>query len=259
MGPAGPGIVLNHGQRPTNRSVSWGACMYTDLDAIDFLKSIGAQRVYLWAFPGYWVNGAAVHMMASLARSRRVAGFIVDVEGRYPASTLADIKAAIVDEIARGLDVGLSTFPSWSGLEAFRGVATWVLIQIYGRSSMNPADFERWYQHAASILPAYRLLATFVPPTPTGQTMATPEGYNHYLSLVMPHRGQTWGTWGSGPAWMQEAIAGYRAMPWDSLVAATLGGTIFGIHDGGYFAWLAIAALAAIVVGVAIFAWWKRR
>jgi len=257
MGPAGPGIVLLQGQRPANRRVSWGACLYSDPDAIAFLRSIGAQKIYLWAYPAYWSGPAAVHSMGVIARAHNVAGFIADLEDTYDSHTLGLIKAAIVDEIGHGLDVGITTFPSWGGLDSFHDVATWCLVQIYGKTSLNIADFEHWYQRCAAILPTYRLIATFVPATATGHTLSTVDGYSHYLSIAL--KGQTWGSWGAGPAYMQAALARHSAMPWDTLVAATIGGTIFGIQDGGYFAWAAIVVALIAVAVAAIFAWWRQR
>lgn len=176
-----------------------------------------------------WLYGTPEHFRpdtfrAGLERLERlageipgIAGVIADPEGEWPElsssrrNELAAELGAGLATLARSTRVGVTSYPSWPGLEALAreaGRGVWGSPQIYGRTANDAETFARWLDawrahFGARVIPSIAAWAS-------SEGLATPEGFRAYLARLPRAAGAiAWDVTGRMPAYIVEGLEAY--------------------------------------------------
>jgi len=176
-----------------------------------------------------WLYGTPEHFRPDtfrdgLARLERLAGelegvtgVIADPEGEWPelsSSRRAELAAELgagLGALARSTRVGVTSYPSWPGLEelaraAGRGV--WGSPQIYGRTANDAETFARWFDmwrahFGARCIPSIAGWAS-------SPGLANAEGFRAYLARLPRAAGAiAWDATGRMPSYIADALEAY--------------------------------------------------
>ena len=130
------------------------------------VETFGRDNVFLWSFPGSFLpeNAAAtVALLASRAERWGCAGLLADVENAPKWAgqdgALGNLILAIRAAEAKGLSVGVTSFPSWHReylTRLARETGVWGSVQCYGRDGQDSATLRGWADRWRSIFGAAR-------------------------------------------------------------------------------------------------------
>jgi len=219
--PRGPGMLLTGTQMVPDALVghlTWGAAYLGGAqmsNQIESLRNAGAHDIFLWAEPMAWEAGnfaASVAQAERLCRAHGLPGYIADPETAMTPAQAASCGAMLKGSVLRGFSVGIVSFPGYARLHDFADGCdgtVWSLCEIHNRSSDDAHTFRSWYDTVRRLFGRAGIcIATYTPPTPMGETLGTPEGYDAYLSKL-PTSG-CWGSFGVGPSFMYRRLATWR-------------------------------------------------
>lgn len=151
--------------------------------------------VWLWSGPESFSPRAwrgTLARILSLCESLGCDGIIVDPESEWPALTTAAraseliaFGAALRDASTR-VRVGITSYPMFPGIDVLAreaGSRVWGSPQIYGRTSLNAADFDSWYARWTDIFGAARVIPS-VAGWESVPALGTADGFRAYLASV---------------------------------------------------------------------------
>lgn len=165
--------------------------------------------------PAAWREGLAY--IVREAESLGAVGVIVDPEsgwdGGAESAREAEAFGAACADVASRVRIGVTSFPEWGPLDAFAraaGFRVWGSPQIYGRTSGNPAVFDRWLARWRAAF-GRRVAISIAAWAADESRMGTPEGFRAYLDALPASPGViAWDTAGRAPAYILDALREYR-------------------------------------------------
>lgn len=171
-----------------------------------------------WSFVGVEAMdpkrpGGMGAVLASCERAAKSGRVIIDPERPYTSAEVDVLARWILSAVARGVQVGVTSFPSWNGLRrlarAVRG-RVWASPQLYYDAATNARAWRLWvrlFGEEALIPSAAGYVAGPITRPEVAALRSNPSGYAVHLGTIPKAGGViVWPVWPM-PAYMTDAIA----------------------------------------------------
>ena len=222
--PSGFGVYVRDVPILAPEGAAWGhACINARRrDRMELAAAMRAQSGELWTYstPEQWTPSgwrAELELVKRAAREMGARGIIANPEAGWAGQARAagELGAALAATAAEGLGVTVTSFPAWGPLAqlvAAAGPSVAGQVQIYGRTAMDAAAFQRWLTRWTTAWGADR----------TGMAIAgwahdgvrTQSQFRSYLAMLpRPSSGSVslWTATGGAALWrVADAAAWYR-------------------------------------------------
>lgn len=186
MPPTGKGIFLRDAWEPGPWHVAVVNAFRSDAAQLAQTASAAGCSIWLYGTPDRFTaatwRASLDTLRGKLTSIPHVVGVIIDREDVSPS--LPDVTAMAQAMVALSSEtrVGFTSYPSWGGLETLArtcGESVFGCVQIYGRSSQNPADWQSWFRRWQAFFGSRLIIATAG--WASNPSLGTPEGFARYL------------------------------------------------------------------------------
>lgn len=220
---------------------------------VDIARRLGP--VWLWTGPSHWTPRewqSTLALMVQRCQETGCSGIIVDPEDVWASLASGDRRAQLsafgvaLGAAALRVRVGVTSFPSFPDIETLAhsaGGGVWGSPQIYGRTSVDPADFVRWFARWQAAFGRLRVIPSIAGWDSSTNVDERAE-YEAYLASIPRAAGAIVWPVGNMPPHMQAVLASYSP-------GGSVGGTA-ALAAATFLARPAAAVALAALIALAI-------